>query len=717
MGTLIRILVLAVVAGGAAGQSTFVLEIPARSGALTSPMAVASEGGEQFVTSSVKEQGAVRLSCEIPNSGPYVIWARVFCTDEAHDSLFVKVGDGPEDVFDAAEQTWGRWHWRTVNGRDGDAPQTIDPRVFDLTAGRQDIVFRGREPGARLERIIITNDRAFAPPGAVLPPETTFKPVEQVFPGKTVYRIHDKALHLIDDRLFGQFMERPSGGEIGIEAAVIPGTHRLRQDVLKLLSEMHLPIVRFPAGTDVDYIDWRDMVSNVPGRSAERPVTTGSGGETVTNYFGYDEFLRLCRQLKAEPILVVNLGDALTGRKSPGEAANHAASLVAYCNTAVGAARPTGIEDWPAVRATNGAPEPYGVHFFQIGNETGTILGKLRSDGMPQAQIEQRYVECLVAYVQAMRGVDPSIRLLADIYPEPLLAKILDKLPGQVDFWVQHVYTPHAITNARLRRDGVRVDPAQLTAEDVWKATVAIPNSFDDGGESLFDGLAVRLARQHRLRVAITEWNWNGYWHTKACPLDSVFARGVGDAGFLHAFMRAGDVIDIACQSMTVGRAWNFTAIHVDPNSSEPAYMLPSGQVVMFYAKHHGNVRLEMEGRDVPTYAQPLRMGDLTPKARVATVDALATANDKALFFHAINRHFTEDVPVTLDLADFPGLAGEAVQHVFEGRLADEAGPGEPLSAGSFRDAPLKWEGSTLRILLAKRSVSIVELPRASRAK
>ena len=38
--------------------------------------------------------------------------------------------------------------------------------------------------------------------------------------------VSDKVLHEIDPRLFGQFMERPSWGEIGPEAAVIPGTHQ-----------------------------------------------------------------------------------------------------------------------------------------------------------------------------------------------------------------------------------------------------------------------------------------------------------------------------------------------------------------------------------------------------------------------------------------------------------------------------------------------------------
>ena len=111
--------------------------------------------------------------------------------------------------------------------------------------------------------------------------------------------VSDTVLHEIDPRLFGQFMERPSWGEIGPEAAVIPGTHQLRPEARQLLRRMRIPIARFPGGTDVDYIDWRDMIDNVPGREGGRPITVGHQGDRVTNYFGYDEFLQFCEEPKS----------------------------------------------------------------------------------------------------------------------------------------------------------------------------------------------------------------------------------------------------------------------------------------------------------------------------------------------------------------------------------------------------------------------------------
>ena len=549
-------------------------------------------------------------------------------------------------------------------------------------------------------------------PGRAAQPKQGMSMVTHIPPGHTAYRIRDKAVCAIDDRLFGQFMERPSWGETGVEGAVVAGTNRLQPEALRLLAELRMPIVRFPGGTDVNFMDWRDMVSNVPGRGTKRPTSTGHTGKSVTNRFGYDEFLGLCQDLKTEPILVVNFQDALLRRKPAKEAALHAAALVAYANAPQGARLPDGMIDWPAVRAQNGAQQPWGVKYFQVGNETWIALDALRKQGMANTDIPKHYADCLAAYVEAMRSVNPSIRIIADACNAAVAARIHEQLGDRIQYWVQHEYMPWGIDFAKLRRAGAPVAMEQLTAEEVWKAWVAIPQSFNAAGESTISGAALEAARKYGGKAAITEWNWNGGWRRPSAPLDWCFAKGVGAAGYLHAFMRTGDIIEIACQSMTVGHAWPITAIHVNPAGRASAYMMPTGQVVMFYAKHHGSALLEMEGMDIPGYSQTLTCGSIRPHEKVAYVDALATADGKAVYFHAINRHFSEDVPVTVNLLEFPGLAAEGVQHLFEGRLNDKPDEGEAISAGSFRDVRVSREGTVLRIVLPKRSVSIVEIGR-----
>ena len=68
--------------------------------------------------------------------------------------------------------------------------------------------------------------------------------------------VSDQRLHRLDPNLFGNFLERPSwGGELGVEGAVVPNTHTLQPEVLKRLRQMEIPILRFPGGSDVDYVD------------------------------------------------------------------------------------------------------------------------------------------------------------------------------------------------------------------------------------------------------------------------------------------------------------------------------------------------------------------------------------------------------------------------------------------------------------------------------
>jgi len=554
--------------------------------------------------------------------------------------------------------------------------------------------------------------------GQPAPEKPAMNELTHVPQGKTRYVVTNKPLHKIDDRLFGHFMERPSWGEIGIEAGVVPGKHELQPSVRRLLGELHMPIVRFPGGTDVDYMDWRDMVDNVPGRGQDRPVSTGHQGHKITNNFGYDEFLRLCAELKAAPIIVVNLGDALMAKKSADDVARSAAALVAYCNMPQGAKRPEGMEDWPAVRAKNGHPAPYGVPYFQIGNETWAIKHKT-PDGAALAgdDFTRQHVDCLARCVRAMRAVDPSIRIIADALNQDVSAEIRKQLGDQVTYLVQHYYMPWGLK--AVAKDGVPVRADALSAQDVWNAWVAVPNGGDAAGESVLVDPKIDAIRAAGYKAAITEWNWNGGWWGLPAdqgkpPLDSLLAKGIGAAGYLHAFMRSGDVIDIACQSMTVGKGWPINCIRADPEGRKEAYFMPSGQVTMFYALHHGDRLLEMEGHDVPTYTQPYHMGGIRPRDKVAYIDALATADDRAIYFHAINRHFSEDLPVTIDLSGAGGLADAAIHHVFEGRLNDKPEEGEGMTVGRFSDRQLKLEGGVLKVTLPKRSVSIIEITRKS---
>lgn len=520
--------------------------------------------------------------------------------------------------------------------------------------------------------------------------------------------VEDRVLHRLSPGLFGQFLERPSWGERGVEAAVDPESGKLDPRVKARLRDLRAPLLRFPGGTDVDYLDWRDMVDGVPGRAGTRPVSRGHRGDAVTNRFGYDEFLRLCEELGAAPLLVVNLGDALLGRKPLAEAARTAAALVAYVNAAPDAALPPVLAQWPALRARNGRAQPYAVRFVQIGNEAAFLLGRLRERNV--ADPEGRYVEALAAYAEAIRAVDPQIAIVVDAVSDAVAARIHERLGAQVQYLAQHHYLPWAMRSAM--REGGGVPPSRLSAEQVWYAWVAIPGSFGEQGESVLTDPALRGARRFGYRAAVTEWNWNGFWALAEGepPLDAGLAKAVGAAGYLHAFLRAGDVLELACQSIAVGERWGIAAIRVDPSGRVPPHFHPGGLLSAFYARYRGDELLASAAMNVPTYDQPLRLGAIAPAGRVALLDALATRSERALYVHAINRHYRDALGVTFDLRAFAGRMRRALLHAFEGRLDDAPRPGEAREAAWLRDQELVLERGEVRVSLPPRSVSIVEI-------
>ncbi|MEZ4272842.1 MAG: hypothetical protein R3C68_15825 [Myxococcota bacterium] len=153
-----------------ASESCSYRYVEAEAQTITPPMSVASTNdasGAAYVRSDVANEGQVEFVVNVLKAGEYLIWARVLASTATGDSFFVSANGGAEDVYDVAEGTWSnQWQWTRVNGRDGGAALSLNPRIFDLSAGTNTITFRGREAGAGLDVILVTNDASFIPTDA-----------------------------------------------------------------------------------------------------------------------------------------------------------------------------------------------------------------------------------------------------------------------------------------------------------------------------------------------------------------------------------------------------------------------------------------------------------------------------------------------------------------------------------------------------------------------
>jgi len=158
-------------------------------------------------------------------------------------------------------------------------------------------------------------------------------------------------------------------------------------DVIRLLKDSRLPLLRWPGGNFVSSYHWEDGV----GPTAQRPTLPNyAWGGIEPNLFGTDEFIAFCRAVGCEPMICINAGNG-----TPEEAAR----WIEYCNGPVRS--PMG-----ARRAANGHPQPYKIRHWEVGNE---LWGRWQAHWSTALGYVDRYA----AFSKAMLAADSKIMLYA----------------------------------------------------------------------------------------------------------------------------------------------------------------------------------------------------------------------------------------------------------------------------------------------------------------
>jgi len=171
---------------------------------------------------------------------------------------------------------------------------------------------------------------------------------------------------LIRPELYGHFIEHLgsaiyNGIWVG-EDSSIPNIGGLRKAAVEYLQALKVPVLRWPGGCFADAYHWRDGI----GRKTDRPrrLNLWWDGAVEDNSFGTHEFMELCKLIRARPYLAGNLGSG-----TPAELHD----WVEYCNNPFG----TTLAD---ERMANGAPGPFGVRYWGIGNEAWGCGGHLNAE-------------------------------------------------------------------------------------------------------------------------------------------------------------------------------------------------------------------------------------------------------------------------------------------------------------------------------------------------
>ena len=120
---------------------------------VAAPMVAETDGtaaGEACVVLPKGHQGgSATFAVDLPAAGEYGLLARVIAPSGEADSFTIQVNDGPRYTYDTG--TGANWFVSTVRGRELDGK----PVKAALARGRNTITVFGREPGARLDRLIL----------------------------------------------------------------------------------------------------------------------------------------------------------------------------------------------------------------------------------------------------------------------------------------------------------------------------------------------------------------------------------------------------------------------------------------------------------------------------------------------------------------------------------------------------------------------------------
>lgn len=128
-------------------------------------------------------------------------------------------------------------------------------------------------------------------------------------------------------------------------------THSPNPDVVAKTGRAGIGLVRYPGGTSANLFNWKGAIGPEDQRSCQ--VDGRGNSEPVDSRYGPDEHMQFVHAVAAQAQIMVGFA---------GTTAADAADWVAYMNAPQGT-------PWGDKRAANGHPEPYGVRYWEIGNE------------------------------------------------------------------------------------------------------------------------------------------------------------------------------------------------------------------------------------------------------------------------------------------------------------------------------------------------------------
>ncbi|MDL2301859.1 alpha-N-arabinofuranosidase [Lachnospiraceae bacterium OttesenSCG-928-D06] len=335
----------------------------------------------------------------------------------------------------------------------------------------------------------------------------------------------------VDKRIYGSFIEHL--GRAVYEGIYQPGQETadeqgFRGDVLELIKELNVPVVRYPGGNFVSGYHWEDSV----GPKENRPEKIDLAWNVIeTNQVGVNEFTDWSKKADTEVMMAVNLGT-----RGPEDAKN----IVEYCNLDCDSY-------YSKLRKSHGYEKPHDIKLWCLGNEM---------DGPWQMghKTAEEYGRIAAEAGRLMKMTDPSIELVAcgsSSLTMPTFGSwedtVLSNCYDQVDYISLHQYygnsendTPNFLANT--------------VAMDQFIASVI----------SICDAVKAKHRKSKPIHLSFDEWNvwYHSHeqdkklerWCKAPHQLEDVynFEDALLVAGMMITMLRHADRVKIACLAQLV---------------------------------------------------------------------------------------------------------------------------------------------------------------------
>jgi alpha-L-arabinofuranosidase len=491
----------------------------------------------------------------------------------------------------------------------------------------------------------------------------------------------DLAVAPVNRRTFGSFVEHLGrcvyGGIVdpGHPASTEAG---FRQDVIELVRELGVTVVRYPGGNFVSGYRWEDGV----GPRDQRPVRLDPAWRSIeSNQVGLGEFVRWAELAGVQTMLAVNLGT---------RGVQEALDLLEYAN------HPGGTQ-LSQLRRAHGAQEPFDIRIWCLGNE---MDGPWQTGHKTPAE----YGRLAAETARAMRMFDPRLELVAcgssgagmptfGEWESTVLSLALD----QVDHISAHAY--YELTDGDLGS---------------FLASAVDMDRMIDTVVATADATTARLRSSKKIMVSFDEWNvWYQSRLAECVPTDWTTAPRISEDAYtvtdavvvgnlLISLLRHNDRITAACQAQLVnaiapiraeptGPAWRQSTFHPFALTSR----LAKGEVLA--------VKLR-----TPTYESAVY-------GTVNTLDAVAThdpgTGDLAVF--VVNRDQSDTAGLEVDLRGFAsGLRVLEAWTVSDEDLSATNTQHNPTRVSPRPTPAATLTGTSLRLSLPPVSWTVVALGR-----